>query len=217
MVGTSGRMGLRAAPPVPKARYRSAYVPPDPAALAGVDLATLGDGELALRLIDFSPLEPLLATQYRPSRKGQVPFHPVSLFLAVVLRRELGLGWRALACLLAGPHGAGWSVTRCTLPLRMSTIRSQAAMASNSKAMNAVIAQNQRNHDWKTNNRRTMPPRPSTARRMSKTLIERSFDRNAIMGPLVASSSPSRAKQPRSSRPELRPPAELVGLARERP
>src|SRR5438094_12604 len=35
-------------PPVPKARYRSAYVPPDPAALAGVDLATLGDGELAL-------------------------------------------------------------------------------------------------------------------------------------------------------------------------
>jgi hypothetical protein len=95
-------------PPVPKARYRSAYVPPDPAALVGVDLATLGDGELALRLIDFSPLEPLLAAQYRPSRKGQAPFHPVSLFLAVGLRRELGLGWRALARLLAGPHGAGW-------------------------------------------------------------------------------------------------------------
>jgi hypothetical protein len=95
-------------PPVPKVRYRSAYVPPDPAALAGVDLATLRDGELALHLIDFSPLEPLLAAQYRPSRKGQAPFHPVSLFLAVCLRRELGLGWRPLACLLAGPHGAGW-------------------------------------------------------------------------------------------------------------
>ena len=53
-------------------------------------------------------MERLLAALYRPSAKGQVPFHPVSLLLAVCLRRELGLGWRALARLLAGPHGAGW-------------------------------------------------------------------------------------------------------------
>ncbi len=71
-------------------------------------LATLSDFELALHLIDFAPLEPVLAAMYRPSRKGQVPFHPVSLFLALALRRELGLSWRALARLLASPHGAGW-------------------------------------------------------------------------------------------------------------
>jgi len=59
-------------------------------------------------MIDCSPLERRLAAMYRPSAKGQVPFHPVSLLLAVCLRRELGLGWRALARLLAGPHGAGW-------------------------------------------------------------------------------------------------------------
>jgi len=59
-------------------------------------------------VIDCSPLERLLAAMYRPTAKGQKPFHPVSLLLAVCLRRELGLGWRALARLLAGPHGAGW-------------------------------------------------------------------------------------------------------------
>jgi hypothetical protein len=96
-------------PPSPKHRYRSAYQPPDPAELpAPADWGHLSDFELALALVDCSPLERLLATQYRPSARGQVPFHPVSLLLAVCLRRELGLGWRALARLLAGPHGAGW-------------------------------------------------------------------------------------------------------------
>jgi hypothetical protein len=97
-----------APPPVPKRRYRSAYVPPDPAALVGADLAALSDFELALHVIDFSPLEPLLAAAYRPSRKGQVPFHPVSLFLCVCLRRDLAWSWRHLAGVLAGVHGAGW-------------------------------------------------------------------------------------------------------------
>ena len=98
-----------ALPPSPKLSYRSAYRPPDPAALPQpADWATLSDFELALALVDFSPLERLLASMYRPSAKGQVPFHPVSLFLCVCLRRELGLGWRALARLLAGPHGAAW-------------------------------------------------------------------------------------------------------------
>jgi hypothetical protein len=40
--------------------------------------------------------------------KGQVPFDPVSLFLCVCLRRELRCGWRSVAKLLAGEHGAGW-------------------------------------------------------------------------------------------------------------
>jgi hypothetical protein len=96
-------------PPSPKHRYRSTYQPPDPAALpAPADWRLLSDFELALALIDCSPLERPLAAMYRPSAKGQVPFHPVSLLLAVCLRRELGLGWRTLARLLAGPHGAGW-------------------------------------------------------------------------------------------------------------
>lgn len=95
--------------PSPKRRYRSHYQPPtatnapDPSALA-----VLSDFEQALRLIDFSPLEGVLTQHYRPSAKGQVPFHPVSLFLAILLRRELALGWRAIARLLAGPHGAAW-------------------------------------------------------------------------------------------------------------
>lgn len=96
-------------PPSPKHRYRSTYQPPDPAALPDPTAwGQLSDFELALALIDCSPLERRLAAMYRPSAKGQVPFHPVSLLLAVCLRRELGLGWRALARLLAGPHGAGW-------------------------------------------------------------------------------------------------------------
>jgi hypothetical protein len=89
--------------PSPKPRYRSDYHPPDATALA-----VLSDFELALLLIDFSPLEGLLAAHYRPSHQGQVPFHPVSLFLAICLRRDLALGWRATARLLASEHGARW-------------------------------------------------------------------------------------------------------------
>jgi hypothetical protein len=75
-------------------------VPPDPAALAATR-----DFELALLLIDFSPREGLLAQHYRPGREGPVPFHPVSLFLAVGLRRDLLLRWAAPARLLASEHG----------------------------------------------------------------------------------------------------------------
>jgi hypothetical protein len=96
-------------PPSPKHQYRSTYQPPDPTELPDpADWGRLSDFELALALIDCSPLERPLAAMYRPSAKGQVPFHPVSLLLAVCLRRELGVGWRTLARLLAGPHGAGW-------------------------------------------------------------------------------------------------------------
>lgn len=96
-------------PPSPKRHYRSAYRPPDPTRRPDPPaLAVLSDFEIALHLIDFSPLEGLLAAHYRPSAKGQVPFHPVSLFLAVCLRRELVLGWRKTARLLASEHGVRW-------------------------------------------------------------------------------------------------------------
>ena len=96
--------------PSPKRRYRSAY------RYLGYDdlldptlLAYLTEFEAALRLIDFSPLRNYLAQYaYKQSAKGQTPFDPVSLFLCVCLRRELDCGWRRLAKLLAGEHGAGW-------------------------------------------------------------------------------------------------------------
>jgi hypothetical protein len=96
-------------PPSPKRRYRSQY-----RYLGAQDLrdeahrATLSDLEIALRLIDCSPLERLLAQYYVQSAKGEVPFHPVSMFLAICLRRELNLPWRRLARLLGGDNGAGW-------------------------------------------------------------------------------------------------------------
>ena len=96
-------------PPSPKQRYRSCYRPPDPTALRDpAALAATSDFEIALLLIDISPLEALLAQHYRPSRKGQVPFHPVSLFLAICLRRERVLSWQGVAQLLASTHGAAW-------------------------------------------------------------------------------------------------------------
>lgn len=94
-------------PPSPKPRYRSHYRPPDPATLPA-DLSGLTAFELAAHLIDFSPLEPELAQMYRPSAKGQVPFHPVSMILAVCLRHETTRGWRGLATVLAGENGHGW-------------------------------------------------------------------------------------------------------------
>ena len=96
--------------PSPKRHYRSHY------RYLGYDgllvptiLATLTLFEVALYLIDFSPLRDYLAQfYYLQTAKGQVPFDPVSLFLCLCLRRELNLSWRALALLLAGEHGAGW-------------------------------------------------------------------------------------------------------------
>lgn len=94
----------------PKRRYRSQYRYLGYADLTHPRRLThLTFFEVALRLIDFSPLRPYLAgAYYAGSARGQIPFDPVSLFLCVCLRRELGWGWRRLAKLLAGEHGAGW-------------------------------------------------------------------------------------------------------------
>lgn len=97
------------APPSPKHQYRSAYQYLGAAELADpTTLAALEPFEITLHLIDFSPVRDYLAQGYRPSARGQTPFDPVSLLLCVCLRHELGLGWRRLARLLAGRHGAGW-------------------------------------------------------------------------------------------------------------
>jgi hypothetical protein len=97
-------------PPSPKRHYRSAYCYLGYADLAcPTSLADLTCFEIALRLIDFSSLRDYLAqAYYAGSAKGQVPFDPVSLFLCVCLRRELRCGWRSVAKLLVGEHGAGW-------------------------------------------------------------------------------------------------------------
>ena len=98
-----------AAPPSPKHQYRSAYQYLGYAALADpTRLVTLEPFEVALHLIDFSPLRDYLAQSYVSSARGQTPFDPVSLLLCVCLRRHLGCGWRRLARLLTGSHGSGW-------------------------------------------------------------------------------------------------------------
>ncbi len=81
-------------PPSPKTRYRSSYWYLGPDDLTDPEkLSTLSPFEVALRLIDFSPLRDFLAqAAYRGSARGHPPFDPVSLFLALLLRREEGLG-----------------------------------------------------------------------------------------------------------------------------
>ena len=97
------------APPSPKPQYRSAYPYLGYAELADpATRVTLEPFEVTLHLIDFSPLRDDLAQRDVVSARGQTPFDPISLLLCVCLRRELGLGWRRLAHLLAGRHGAGW-------------------------------------------------------------------------------------------------------------
>jgi hypothetical protein len=98
-----------ALPPSPKVRYRSAYCPPEPGPLFDEDRRNgMSDFELAVHLIDFSALERPLAQFYVPSARGQTPFHPVSMFLAVALRIESGQSWRKVAALLSGENGAGY-------------------------------------------------------------------------------------------------------------
>lgn len=96
-------------PPSPKQHYRSEYHYLGYTDLLDPTVLTiLGPFEIALRLVDFSPLRDYLAQVYARSVRGQVPFDPVSLFLCICLRRELHCSWRALTSLLAGEHGVGW-------------------------------------------------------------------------------------------------------------
>ena len=82
-----------ACPPSPKPTYRSAYRYLDAEGLDDPQrLETLSPFDVALRLFDYANLEPFLAAHiYVPSAKGQVPFHPVSMYLLHLYRRERGL------------------------------------------------------------------------------------------------------------------------------
>ncbi len=76
-------------PPSPKPRYRSAYRYLGYEDLNEEKLGTFSAFEISIRLFDYSHLEPLLAAHiYVASAKGQAPFHPVSMYLLSLYRRE---------------------------------------------------------------------------------------------------------------------------------
>ena len=93
-------------PPSPKPRYCShyRYLGWDDLQDAAL-LETLSAFEIAVRLFDYSHLEPLLATHiYRASAKGQVPFHPVSMYLLSLFRRERHLSRHEVLRVLRHAH-----------------------------------------------------------------------------------------------------------------
>lgn len=101
-------------PPSPKPRYRSAY------RYLGLDdlnegtIETFSPFEIGVRLFDYSPLEPLLAAHiYVASAKGQVPFHPVSMCLLSLYRRERNLSRHEVLRILRHPAD-GQTLRRCT-------------------------------------------------------------------------------------------------------
>jgi hypothetical protein len=101
-------------PPSPKLRYRSAYHYLGCDDLNEQTIESFSPFEIALRLFDYSQLEPLLAAHlYLPSAKGQAPFHPVSMYLLSLYRREQHLSRHALLRLLRHPE-QGLVLRRCT-------------------------------------------------------------------------------------------------------
>jgi hypothetical protein len=101
-------------PPSPKPHYRSVY------RYLGFDdlneeaLETFSPFEIAVRLFDYSHLEPLLAAHiYVASAKGQVPFHPVSMYLLSIYRRERTLSRHEVLRILRHPED-GQTLRRCT-------------------------------------------------------------------------------------------------------
>jgi hypothetical protein len=101
-------------PPSPKPRYRSAYRYLGFDDLNEETLETFSPFETAVRLFDYSHLEPLLAAHiYEPSAKGQVPFHPVSMYLLSIYRREHNLSRHETLRILRHPTD-GLVLRRCT-------------------------------------------------------------------------------------------------------
>ena len=103
-----------ALPPSPKLRYRSDY------GYLGFDdlnekvLETFSPFEIAIRLFDYSDLKPLLAAHiYVASAKGQVPFHPVGMYLLSLYRRERNLSRNEVLRILQHPKD-GLVLRHCT-------------------------------------------------------------------------------------------------------
>ncbi|MEA3376637.1 MAG: hypothetical protein U9R72_10645, partial [Chloroflexota bacterium] len=92
-------------PPSPKPRYRSAYRYRGADDLNEETLQTFSPFEISVRLFDYGPLEPLLAAHlYVASAKGQVPFHPVSMYLLSLYRRERDLSRHEVLRILRHPQ-----------------------------------------------------------------------------------------------------------------
>jgi len=101
-------------PPSPKRHYRSAYRYLGWDDLNEQTLETFSAFEIGVRLFDYSPLEPLLAAHiYQASAKGQAPFHPVSMYLLSLYRRERHLSRHEVLRVLRHPQD-GQVVRRCT-------------------------------------------------------------------------------------------------------
>ena len=101
-------------PPSPKPHYRSAYRYPGLEDLNEDTLETFSPFEIGVRLFDYSFLEPLLAAHvYRASAKGQVPFHPVSMYLLSLYRRERELSRHEVLRILRHPKD-GQTLRYCT-------------------------------------------------------------------------------------------------------
>jgi hypothetical protein len=101
-------------PPSPKARYRSAYRYRGFNDLNEETLETFSPFEIGARLFDYSSLEPLLAAHiYRASAKGQIPFHPVSMYLLSLYRRERNLSRHEVLRILRHAE-EGQTLRRCT-------------------------------------------------------------------------------------------------------
>ena len=76
-------------------------------------MAIFSPFEISTRLFDYSPLEPLLAAHiYVASAKGQVPFHPVSMYLLSLYRREQNLSRHEVLRILRHPE-EGRVLRRC--------------------------------------------------------------------------------------------------------
>ncbi len=101
-------------PPSPKPRYRSGYNYLGADDLNEQTIETFSPFEIAVRLFDYSHLEPLLAAHiYVASAKGQVPFHPVSMYLLSIYRRENNLPRHEVLRILRHPDD-GLTLRRCT-------------------------------------------------------------------------------------------------------
>jgi hypothetical protein len=100
-------------PPSPKPRYRSAYRYLGFNDLNEETVETFSPFEISVRLFDYSALEPLLAAYiYVSSAKGQVPFHPVSMYLLSLYRRERHLSRHEVLRILRHPKD-GQTLRRC--------------------------------------------------------------------------------------------------------
>jgi len=101
-------------PPSPKPHYRSHYRYQGADDLTEETLETFSHFEVSVRLFDYSSLERLLAAHlYVASGKGQVPFHPVSMYLLSLYRRERKLSRHEVLRTLRHAE-EGQALRRCT-------------------------------------------------------------------------------------------------------